>query len=227
MNHKCLPPVVAALIAVALTVAYCATPSSSQYLRIAVTPKVTVYAQFTDNQLRLATTVAGLDKAKAIRATQSRFSFYEFSQVPLPVSASVLGKGWSGISATFDVLGARGPDNQSRPHRVFTNIGLSRKDAAGAQWGYWRSVGDSQTGSSAAGAPAVAVPQMAALTLKVTARAKGRQLGIGAVVMAGKRELSDITKNGKSAETLRVTVRNERGTVVATTAGPLSKFGFG
>ena len=217
-----------------------AAAATSQYLRINVTPQVTFYAQFSDNQLRLATTVAGLDKAKAIRDTQMRLAttvaglktaqtvkatrasqnMWSFPEVSLPLSARALPAGWKKVRADLHLHLTKG-----KPESTCARLGVSRADARGALWTCWSSL-DARVSTAPAKARLLQAREPAKIALRVTTKVQRREIGVVARVMAGKAELDDIDKDGKSVAA-QVTVRDAKGRVVTSKRGTLGDFGFG
>lgn len=230
MKRTCLLSGVALLAALAMTMALCAAPAIAAetplYARISVPAKTTIYAQFIGSDLRMATTVAGLERAKPIPAHESRDSRLLFRQVILPLPAGSLPSGWAQVRANLYLFSPSGRQaGSTQGCMVLAELGVVRKGARGA-WTYVSRV-NATASTTPTDAKVLQVPDVSRLRLKWTDKVSGGNLGIALQVMAGDTEISDIQNSGKSAEAMRVTVRDARGKVVATAAGPLAKFGFG
>jgi hypothetical protein len=208
----------------------------TQYVRVRVAAADDIYVQFRGNELRMATTVAGLTKAKPVKATPSRSrpsssaAVHTFPEVQLPVARQQLPTGLTKASAVFLHVTDAGRNKQSF---VSAKLGWSQLDANGATWTYWSNGFTDKPSGSPTGAPVIALPKLQQLRLDVKAEPKsGRQVGIvitaraGGTAKAGGVQIQEITRNGKSAQaSLKVLDRN--GKVAASATGALSKFSYG
>jgi len=218
-------PVVA--LAAALVLFSAPLAAAPAYSRLQVSPTTIVYAQFELGQLRMATTVAGLKTAKAIKAKQSTPDSLVFPEVSLPVSADALPAGVSRVRAVLylRLLTTGDPSTRSRTWYAYGVVGPSRADQDGALWTYWFNVG-APVGAQPEQAQVMRVPDPGDLKLSVVAKAQRQEIGVGVRVTAGAAELYDIQKSGQTAQ-MRVLVRDADGNGIASERGPLSQFGFG
>jgi hypothetical protein len=228
MTRRSLPwflPVVALAAALVL----CAAPlaAAPAYSRIQVSPTTIVYAQFEQGQLRMATTVAGLKTARAVKAKQSTPDSVVFPEVSLPVSADALPAGCSKVRAVLylRLLTTGDPSSRSRTWYAYGVVGPSRTDQEGALWTYWFTVG-APVGAQPEQAQVMQVPDPGDLKLSVVAKGQRREIGVGVRVMAWAAQVYDIQEGGQTAQ-VHVLVRDADGNGIASERGPLSKFGFG
>jgi hypothetical protein len=197
-----------------------ASDSAPAYVRIGVPPKTTVYVEFRDTQMRLATTTAGLKTAPAVKATRASQNLWSFPEVSLPLSARALPAGWKKVRADLHLHLTNG-----KPESTCARLGVSRADARGALWTCWSSLA-ARVSTAPAKARLLQAREPAEIALRVTTKVQRREIGVVARVMAGKAELDDIDKDGKSVAA-QVTVRDAEGRVVTSKRGTLGDFGFG
>ena len=222
------PPPAASAAAPAIT-----TPQP-QYVRIQVSAKRSIYVEFRGNEMRMASTAAALETAKAVRAPQpktapgaSRFISVAFPEAGLPVPGDQLPPGFAEARARFTYeYYPDTEDTERRPSYVDAQIGLSPTDRKHGLWVYWVSE-FVQPKQAPVSAPAISLPRLASLSLRVSTKgAEQRKVGIAVAAKSGEAELSDVTRNGRGVSArLRVLDRNKK--VVASDKGALSKFGFG
>jgi hypothetical protein len=211
---------------------HAATAGGAYYARIIIPqaahrpPQTTVYVQFHGAQMRLATSVAALAKAKPVAATSSRRGSTTFPVVDLPVPARALPPGCTKVRAYFMLYAPAGSVAATeQPASMYARVGPCYRDTQGAVWSYW-----SSASAAVARVPgrtrAVRAPDFAKPKVAVAAKAQREQLSIVVQLMAGKVALAEIQKDGKLVEDVYVTVRNGDGRIVASKRGPLTAFGF-
>jgi hypothetical protein len=197
------------------------------YVRIRVSPKAVVYVQFSGGEMRMATTGAGLKTAKPVKAKHSSSDYTQFPQVDLPVAADLLPTGFTKVTADLTyqrMTGGGWPFGRASSSFVFGTLGLSRKDSAGALWTYAMTY-TARPDKSLVEAPEIKVAQLSPLHLEVIAKVARKRLGAGVHVWSGKVEVDDILKNGKPVQA-QMRVLDTGGKIVASSKGPLGKFGF-
>lgn len=213
-----------------------AAPQSS-YFRVIVSPDYTIYGMLQDRDLRFSATPEGLAMVSPIKAEKLDMSnggggmvwySYTFPEVTLSVPEGELPPGFRKVKAalqyqvTKTTSRSRGRGGTAYIHG---SVGLCREDERGAEWSYWSGVG-TEGGSSAERAPAVKVPTVGELTLKVTTQAKERrEVGIAVQVMAGDTPLQAVKKGDKSV-TAEVAVLDKDRKAVASEKKLLSDLGF-
>ena len=205
-----------------------APKAKGDFVRIRVTPKAVVYVQFSKGEMRMATTGAGLTTAKPVKAKHSSSDYTQFPDVALPVSAESLPAGFTKVTAelSFDrIPSGAWPFSRARSSYVFGTLGLCQKDSAGALWTYAMQY-NARPDRSLVEAPEIQVAQLSPLRFEVITKVTRKRVGAGVHVWSGKVEVDDILKNGKPAEA-QMRVLDSGGAAVATSKGPLSKFGFG
>ena len=200
------------------------------YLRISVPPDTTVYVQFKGTDMRMATTIPGLKTAKPVKVRQDRrlpANYTQFPEVTLPVPAKSLPAGWTGIAAELSAQqGPVDPRTRTPWWYVYGNLGPSCKDADGTVWTYLVRMA-ARAGDSPDTQTVFAVADPADLSLSVTAKPEGRQIGVGLAIASGQSQLYEIRKDGVSAEVAEVIVTDQDGKQVAAKRGPVNAFGFG
>ena len=241
---------VLAAAAVGIALVCAASPclaANPVYVRIAVPPKTTVYVEFQDRDMRMATTVAGLKAATPIRAESVEGGQIHFPEVALPLTAKSLPAGYTEVRAWLnlgpsdvvildaDLQGVADrliPGSPAPPMRWEVSGYLCPRcvDKQKAVWTYWFEVG-AEASTTADTAPILRVPEMTKLKVKVVAQADKRDLRIGVRATVGNAELSDIrtTRGGQESpySPVQVAVRDAAGKSVAAERGRLDKFGFG
>lgn len=219
---------VGAMAATALLATSARAAARPNYLRIAVSQKLYVYAQFEGKELRMATTVQGLETAKPVKAERYTRQYVMFAPTDLPKPANRVLGAWSNIKAGFFLFTP--PKGMKVPAGAGdwfagAELYLSRNDARRAVWTYTlRS--QVHTGTVPTGAPAIIVPRTARLSLKIESEPKGKdEMGIGLRVTAGKSHVGEITRNGKSTQA-QISVWDPGGRVVDSRKKALSDLGF-
>jgi len=199
-------------------------PPKPTYVRIIVSPESALYVQFEGAEMRIAPTPHGLKDAKAVRGRRQPAGVVEFPAVDLALPPSALPAGVSKVTSQFRVYGSRGGAQPA--HRsviVLADLELQVKDSKGAVWAY--QVRKSATGADApAEASGMPLPQPKNLTLLVTAQTSTRRVGAVLRLSAGRTDIDDVRRDGKSVEA-QVRILNSSGKAVASAKGPLAKFG--
>jgi len=206
-----------------------AAESKPAFIRISVSPEVTLFVQFLEKEMRMATTAERLAQATPVKAvsdkTEQGQRQFRFPAVALPVPAEALPAGVTKVQATFQVLDL-GPGAGPRGSLVFGELAQYRADKAGAEWLYMQRLG-LQASATSDKAPEIQLADLEKVSLTVVTKAdRERKLGIGLRVAAGKSELNDIRKNGQPVEA-QIRVLDSAGKEVASEKGPLNKFSFG
>lgn len=200
------------------------------YIRVSVPPDTTVYVQIQGTEMRMATTVPGLKAAKPVKARQDRrlpASYVQFPEAALPVPAEALPAGWTGITAELSAQeGPVDPRTRTPWWYVYGNLGPSCKDADGTVWTYLVRMA-ARAGDSPDTQTVFAVTDPADLSLSVTAKPQGKQIGAALDIASGQSQLYEIRKDGVSAEVAEVIVTDQDGKQVAAKRGPINAFGFG
>ncbi|MCJ7822521.1 MAG: hypothetical protein MUQ26_05500 [Armatimonadetes bacterium] len=209
----------------------------SSYFRVIVSPECTIYGMLQDRDLRFSATPEGLAMVSPIKAEKLNMSnrgdggvwySYTFPDVTLSVPEGELPDAFTKVKAALQYQVTK-TTSMARSREagayVHGSLGLCREDEKGVEWSYWSSVG-TETGSSPERAPAMRVPKVGELSLKVTTQAKeGRETGIAVEVMAGEAALTTVKKAGKSV-TAELEVLDKDRKTVASEKKPLSDLGF-
>jgi len=201
-----------------------AAVQSPSYVRFQVSDKVTVYAQFQNDEMRMATSVEGLASAKPVKAQPSAQGRpAQFAATDLPLTAEMLPAGCTGIKTTLYLISIR---TAGGPY-VTGTLNVSQKDANNSVWTYLTRVG-ARTGADAAKAPVVGVPAMDRATFEVVGKPNPQtnSIGVGVKVKVGNLLLAGIMKDGANAE-IQVRVVNKEGKEVSSAKLSLDKLGFG
>lgn len=197
------------------------------YLRIVVSPQVTVYVQFHENEMRLSTTLDGLGTAKPFRATaatpadRAGSRFAQFPEIPLPVPADALPAPATKLTATFRHI-VPAPDGATS---VVGGMKFLWNDESGRKWAYLQRV-NLQTGATADVAPAVRAANLKKMSLDVAAKTRGDVVGVAVRLIAGNQELCDVQRDGRSVS-VKMQILDDQRKEVASKDGPLADYGFG
>ena len=219
-------PLGAALVLVLFFLTNSAGAQEALYARIIVDPKTTVYVEFKGEEMRMATSVAGIEKAKVVKASRRRRSAIILPEVEITASGARLPATWSSLKAKLTPIA----DNAAvgaKVSRIAADFTLSCKDKSGAQWIYVVEAPESaRLGLTADKAPILfSLPELERASVKITTEIKDYQVGIAPSPMTGKSKINEIKRNGKQSQaSLRIT--DSAGKIIANEKGDLDKFGF-
>jgi hypothetical protein len=221
----------------ALSLPASAAPAEYAAIRFLPNQEPAVYLQCQDDTIRIASSIAGLENAKPIKAPRSRrFQFdagpnemvrgHSFAETDLPVAI----EGVSRVSVSLHVQRTyRLRRTGSEPGRTTVVSGqfrLSRQDRSGAVWTYgFFANGREPATADPAQAPMMDVPDLDKLALKVETKVEGKKVRIGLRVMAGESWVSEITKGSANAPA-QIQVANQAGKAILSEKGDVKKFGF-
>jgi hypothetical protein len=208
-------PLGAALVLALFLLTNSAGAQEALYARIVVDPKTTVYVEFKGEELRMATSVEGLQKAPAVKERRGNTIRFPNSLLPLPNPASP-GGFWARVQVGLEVS----RDKATGFYHV------NAEDSNRTNWDYTlKQEAPVKLGNAPAGAPIIfTVPQPGKATLKITTRINENQVGIALTPMFGKSKIR-IRPERKPSVTLRIT--DSAGKIIANEKGGLDKFGFG
>jgi|WetSurMetagenome_2_1015567.scaffolds.fasta_scaffold198497_2 hypothetical protein len=190
--------------------------------------KRVLYIQLNPTELRIAATPEGLAQAKPLPPTEehsnsgaqnTRFFMYGDIELPLALPRGLTAradfsltqtsrKGWGGILDDLTYSSIR--------------LRLIKKGTAGDEWVF-------TTGSAVRpdiGRPTIDLPDLSQLKLDLTLYPDKDKLGIVLNLAGGGVAINSLQKDSQPVAAL-VTVFDEKGAVIATNQGPVSKFGFG
>ena len=216
---------IAGLAAISLfALSVMAAGQSPSYVRFQVSDKVTVYAQFQNNEMRMATSVEGLPNAKPVKARPSaQGQPTQFAETDLPVPAEMLPAGCTGIKTILYLYSIQG---RAGGLYVTGTLNVSQKDANNSIWTYLMRIG-AQTAADAVKAPVIGIPAMDSATFEVVGKPSPQTnaIGVGVKVKVGNSLLAGIMKDGANAE-IQVRVVDKGGKEVSSAKLSLDKLGF-
>lgn len=215
------------LLIAAFLVKNCSAQTTASYLRVRVNPQTIIYAKFQNAEMRLASTVQGLKSARPIKMIQSYPDEIEFPEVDLPIPAKAIPAGFHRLRTcfvTYAPSGSYSSDSNMVAGYTYGHFAFVRKDSSGKQWNYLVKM-RSKTSPSPNSAPTVTVPVPQNLKLVVQAQPKGRMVGVGVKLMAGKAQLLDILKGSAGSE-VKVRIINSAGHVVGSRSATIENFGY-
>ena len=190
----------------------CNAQVSPAYLRVKAASGATLLLKFQNAEMRIAQNAKGLTKVKPIKMAQSFPDDIEFPEIDLPFPAQAV-SGFSKVRACFVVAAPSEPlrhDIGSPTNYAFGHFAFVRSDSNKATWKYLVKI-RAHTSPSPNNAPVVLLPNPRAFSLKVVARAEGKDIGVGLVIKSGTYELLNIMKSDQGAKvSLRVIDSNGR-----------------
>lgn len=211
-----------------------AAQSTAAYLRIDVAPTTTLYVKFQSAEVRMATTVKALTRAKPIRLYQAGDMEIEFPEVDLPVPLQTVPAGFSKLRGCFVVYApSRGPaTGEDRPaNYVYGHLAFPKKDKNGGTWKYLLKF-RSKTGANPETAPVVPMEPPKEIKLNLTAQSNGREIGIIITATAGhwsattrRWDILDFLMPDGSGAPVRVRVLDAKGKVVSSESQAIGMFG--
>jgi hypothetical protein len=201
--------------------------------KIRIPPATYVYVQFQGNEMRMATSVAGLEMAQPVtgaKGTDRASDILIFPEVTLPVPAGDLPSGYTEVRARL-LLGPQrygffsGAEGPLDVREVYGTISPYLKDSQGSLWAYafyitWPLLTDPGEQYTQV------LPNPTDFRLVVEPKAEQRQVGVGLDMTAGRVGFCAIRREGREVG-VRVVVRDPKGHVMASKRGLLSDFTFG
>lgn len=211
-----------------------AAQSTAAYLRVDVAPATTLYVKFQSAEMRMATNVKKLDRARPIRLYQAGDTEIEFPEVDLPVPPQTVPAGFSKLRGCFVVYAPSGAPTASegRPtNYVYGHLAFSKKDKNGGTWKYLLKF-RSKTGAVPETAPVVPVEAPKDIRLNLTAQSSGREIGIVVTARAGhwsattrRWDILDFLMPDGGGAPVRVRVLDAKGKVVSSVSQAIGMFG--
>jgi hypothetical protein len=233
--------------------ASCCFAATTYYTRISVSPQTTIYVEFSNDEMRMADSVAGLKTATSIQAKSSQGEYVEFPEVALPLGAVNPRTGYTEVRTVLELEPAmigildqtvivdrdaiepavtRTADRiiGTPPRQVLGYLCPRWADQRKREWSYWFRV-SAPAGMSLETAPMLRVPEMRDPKVDVVTQVDKQNLYIGVRLTVDSVELSDlrITRGGaeRRPSAVGVIVRDAAGHLIARSRGRLDKFGFG
>jgi len=213
-----------------LTAAYASADASTGYVKIILNKEKTLYVQFQDDELKMATSVADLKDAKIINAAESSklggtTQQDEYSQIALPLTAKELPSGIQKIAVKITHIYDTGDEALGLFDYAGIEFIFSKKGPAGVLWEYSVETG-TEVKSSAAKALNAELPDISQPKIVLEVQPKeSRQVGVAIQIRSKKFTISAIKQAGKDA-TAYLKVLDKDGKTVNAANGPLSKFGY-
>lgn len=202
-----------------------APAASKAYLAFQLREKVVLYAQIDGDQLRFATSEAGLEAARPIKGTSER-SGSKWPETALTIPTETLPPGCTGIKATVSTFAAGGGSGS----RVYAQVtfSVSQVDDKKSVWTIEAAEGG-PTAQSIKQTRPISIPTADTASFEVGTQPVRRDdgnlaIGIRLTIGSGA-EVSDVRKDGKPVE-VSLTVKDAKDAVVASASKPLGQFGF-